>query len=65
MTAKKVKKVPQNGERTSRLNLRIKPELQVWIHEYARMTGKSISSIITDHFITLKERERGADVEQI
>lgn len=66
MTAKKRKS--GNGRkpvRTGRLNLMIDPKLKKQIHSYARRHHKSVSSIITDHFLDLIEKEKGLDVEQI
>lgn len=69
--AKKIKKKKAkklNGRRplrTARLNLMIEPRLKKSIHEYAKRHHKSLSTIITDHFVVLLEREKGPDVEQI
>lgn len=54
-----------NGNKSSRLNLLIRPDLKRWAHEYARRRGKTVSGIITEHFVTLREQELGIDVEQI
>lgn len=51
--------------RTARLNLMIEPKLKKEIHSYARRHHKSISTIITDHFVELLERERQPNIEQI
>lgn len=56
--------------KTARLNLLIRPDLKEWIHKYAEKYDKSVSAIVTEHFVYLRERERrerrmGADVEQI
>lgn len=51
--------------RTARLNLMIEPELKKEIHSYAQRHHKSVSTIITDHFVALLERERLPNVEQI
>ena len=64
---KKTKK-RSNGRkplRTARLNLMIEPKLKREIHAYAKRHHKSLSTIITDHFIDLLDREKGPDVEQI
>lgn len=69
MTTKKTKRVSKsNGRkplRTARLNLMIEPRLKRSIHEYAKRHHRSLSTIITDHFVGLLEREKGPDVEQI
>lgn len=65
MPAKKKKKKSSNGTKTARLNLLIRPTLKKWIHEYARRKNQSVSAIITEYFVILRERERGSDVEQI
>jgi hypothetical protein len=65
-TKKRFKK--PNGRkplRTARLNLMIEPKLKKSIHEYAKRHHKSLSTIITDHFVGLLEREKGPNVEQI
>lgn len=56
-----------NGKKikSARLNLLIHPELKRWAHKYATDRGKSISGIVMDHLIELREQERGGDVEQI
>jgi len=64
MPRSKKKKV-NDGLKTARLNLLIRPDLKTWVHEYARKKNQSVSSLITEHFVILRERERGSDVEQI
>jgi len=66
-TKKKAKKRPNGREplRTARLNLMIEPRLKRDMHAYAKRHHKSLSTIITDHFVDLLEREKGPDVEQI
>jgi len=59
------KKKTEIEGRTARLNLRIQPDLQQWVHDYAKRTGKSVSGIVVDHFCALREIERGVDVKQI
>lgn len=69
--AKKIKKKVKkrsNGRkplRTARLNLMIEPRLKKAIHDYGKRHHKSLSTIITDHFVYLLEMEKGPDVEQI
>jgi hypothetical protein len=53
------------GTKSSRLNLLIQPELKKWAHGYAKKKGKSVSGLIMDHFIDLREREFVEDVQQI
>lgn len=55
----------QDSTRTARLNLMIRPDLKKWAHEYARRRDKSLSSLINEHLIDLREKERGAEVPQI
>ena len=57
-------------KKTERLNLLIRADLKEWVHKHADRMDKSVSSIVTEHFIELRERERrekihGAEVEQI
>jgi hypothetical protein len=59
---------PSNGRRplrTARLNLMIEPKLKRDIHGFAKRHHKSVSTIITEHFVTLLERERAPNIEQI
>jgi hypothetical protein len=58
-------KKPQREKKTARLNMMIEPKLRKAIHAYANKRSKSISALITDHFITLLEKEDKIDVEQI
>lgn len=51
--------------RTARLNLMIEPRLKRDIHSYAKRHHKSVSTIITEHFVVLLEREQAPNVEQI
>jgi hypothetical protein len=64
------KKMPARIKKTERLNLLIRADLKGWVHKYADRMDKSVSSIVTEHFIELRERERrekihGVEVEQI
>jgi hypothetical protein len=64
--AKKKKK--GNGRqpmKTARLNLMISPALKKRMHDYSRRAGKSLTALITEHFVHLLEREKDLDVEQI
>lgn len=59
---------PSNSRRplrTARLNLMIEPRLKKDIHGFAKRHHKSVSTIITEHFVTLLERERSPNIEQI
>jgi hypothetical protein len=51
--------------RTARLNLMIEPKLRKDIHGFAKRNHKSISTIITEHFVALLEREKAPNIEQI
>jgi hypothetical protein len=67
--SRKIRK-PNGALKTARLNLLIRPDLKDWIHKYADKYDKSVSAIVTEHFVFLRERERrerkmGADIEQI
>jgi len=69
-SASRKKKKTNGALKTARLNLLIRPDLKDWVHKYAEKYDKSVSSIVTEHFVSLRERERrekkvGADVEQI
>ena len=57
-------------KKTERLNLLIRADLKRWVHHFADRMDKSVSAIVTEHFIELRERERrervhGVEVEQI
>lgn len=60
-----VKQVVVPAAKTARLNLLIRPDLKDWAHQYAARQDKSLSSIINDYLLSLRERERGDCVEQI
>lgn len=51
--------------RTARLNLMIEPKLKKDIRAYAKRHHQSISTIITEYFVALLEREKILNVEQI
>jgi hypothetical protein len=58
------------AKKTERLNLLIRKELKDWAHNYATKMDKSVSALVTEHFIELRDRERrerihGVEVEQI
>ena len=48
-----------------RLNLVIDPDLKEWAHEYAKRKHTSVTQLVIDHLIELRESERTIDVEQI
>lgn len=60
MTVKKKKR-----QKSARLNLLISPDLKEWAHGFAIKKEKSISALITDYLVYLREIEDGPDVEQI
>ena len=65
---RKTKRVWGNGRkqrRTARLNLMIEPWLKKEIHGYSERNSKSLSALITDHFLDLLKREEEPHVEQI
>ena len=51
--------------KTARLNLMISPALKKKMHAYAKRSGKSLSALITEHFLNLLTKEKELDVEQI
>jgi hypothetical protein len=56
--------------KTERLNLLIRADLKKWVHCFADKMDKSVSAIVTEYFIELRDRERremlhGVEVEQI
>jgi hypothetical protein len=62
------KPLPYNGrkqKRTARLNMMIEPWLKKEMHQYASRHCTSISTIVTNQFIALLDKEKGPDVEQI
>ena len=70
MAARTSKKAPSRVKKTERLNLLIRADLKDWVHKYSDRMDKSVSAIVTEHFIELRERERrekihGVEVEQI
>lgn len=52
-------------ESRARLNIILDKDLKDWAHEYARRQHTTVTSLITDHFVELREREGGIGVEQI
>jgi hypothetical protein len=67
MARKKKKKTKKRRRKTktARLNLLIRADLKEWAHKYAEARDTSISAIITNHFIDLRNSEVGIDVDQI
>jgi hypothetical protein len=51
--------------KTARLNLLIRPDLKEWAHDYARRREKSLSALVTEYLLDLRDRDLGVDVEQI
>ena len=51
--------------KTERLNLMIEPKLRLFMKSYARDKGTSISQLVTNFFMDIREREELPDVEQI
>jgi hypothetical protein len=51
--------------RTARLNLMIEPGLKRELCGYAKRKHKSISAIVMEHFVSLLEKEKLPDIEQI
>jgi len=70
-TKKAIKQFVESSEptpastKTARLNLLIRPDLKEWAHGYAVRKDKSLSSLVNEYFLMLRERERGDCVEQI
>jgi len=60
----KTKEAPE-PEGKARLNLLIPGDLKVWARDYADRHCTTITNIIVSHFVDLREREKGVDVEQI
>jgi hypothetical protein len=58
-------KKSKREKKTARLNLMIEPGLRRAIHRYAIKRSKSVSALITDHFVDLLAKEESPDVEQI
>jgi hypothetical protein len=56
---------PEEVKKSSRLNLLIHPELREWVHQYAGRKHTSVSAIITEHLVLLREQEHVLNVEQI
>lgn len=66
----KKKKMPSRVKKTERLNLLIRADLKGWVHKYADRMAKSVSAIVIEHFVELRERERrekvhGVEIKQI
>jgi hypothetical protein len=60
-----VAKREKKAFRTDRFNLMIEPRLKKDIQGYARRKHKSVTSIVTEQFLYLLEKEKAIDVEQI
>lgn len=60
---KKVKK--KGSPNKGRLNIILDDALKLWVHNYARKNHTTVTNVIIEHFVSLRDRERGIDVEQI
>lgn len=49
----------------ARLNVVIDPKLKTWVKDYANRKHTTITAIIVDHFVELREIDEAGDVEQI
>jgi predicted HicB family RNase H-like nuclease len=61
MAARRKKKSSNKSARktkSARLNLLIHPDLKEWAHNYAQERGKSVSSLINEFLIGLREQDR-------
>jgi hypothetical protein len=65
-------KVKRRGKRKEeeeadkcRLNLLIDGELKRFAHRYAKKHHTSVTALVTQHFVELREREKGINVRQI
>jgi hypothetical protein len=67
---KKARRPTPRAKKTERLNLLIRGDLKKWVHKYADRMDKSVSAIVTEHFIWLRDRDRrekkyGVEIDQI
>jgi hypothetical protein len=53
----------ENGK--ARLNLMIDAELKDWAHDFASRRGKSLSGMVVEYFIDLRQEDEAPDVPQI
>lgn len=65
MPAKRKKQVAHGRPHGSRLNLVINQELKKWAQDYARLMHTSVTQLLTDFLVRLRESEKSIDVEQI
>ncbi len=56
------KKVTENGK--VKLNLRIRPDLDTWVRQYAEEKHTTVSQIVIDYFTELRKRIENERVEQ-
>ena len=49
----------------ARLNLLLDEKLKRWAVRYAKRKNTSLTQLITDHFVILRDKEKGIDVQQI
>ena len=60
------KRTPKRRKpKSARLDLLIDPVLKKFIRQYAVDKHTTITEIVTRHFVGLRDKERGPDVEQI
>lgn len=48
-----------------RLNLQIDEDLKEWAKDYAKRHHTTLTQLIADHFVSLRDKELGEGVEQI
>jgi len=65
MARRKKKKRRKNVVKGERLHLLIRGDLKEFIIDYAERRDTSVSQIVTQHFMDLREKEQGLNVEQI
>lgn len=66
----KITKKPRRRslEDTDRLNLKLPSELKKWVVDYAQRRGTSVTQLVIDHLVSLKQlddEEMSRDAEQI
>lgn len=62
---RKKRPVKKAQAKNNRLNLRIDLELRGWAHEYAQRHQTTITALITEYFVHLRETEHVVNVRQI
>jgi hypothetical protein len=63
--ARRTKKSTRVNTNGGRLNLNIDPMLKRWLTKYADRKHTSITSIVVNYFVELREKDESGDVEQI